>query len=50
MSEEKQVLTLRIPKDLHQELRTFAFTEKQSLNSIGVKALSDWAKKNKKSK
>lgn len=40
MSEETQALTMRLPKDLYEQLRREAFDERTSQNAIVVEALT----------
>ncbi len=39
MRDRKEVLTVRIPKDMHDSLRTLAFATDASMNDIVVDAL-----------
>jgi len=40
--EEVQVLTIRVPKDVHEAVRTLAFATDASINDIALKAMRDY--------
>lgn len=39
---EVQVVTLRIPREVHEALKTLAFATDSSVNDIGLRAISDF--------
>lgn len=39
---EVQMLTVRIPKDLHEALRTLAFVRETTINDIVIRSLADY--------
>lgn len=39
---ETQMLTVRVPKELHEGLRTLAFVRETTINDLAVRALADF--------
>jgi hypothetical protein len=39
---ERNVLTVRVPADLHEELRTYGFFTKRSINDVVVNLIRDF--------
>jgi hypothetical protein len=39
--EEVQVLTIRVPKDVHEAVRTLAFATDSSINDVALRAIRD---------
>jgi predicted transcriptional regulator len=37
-----QMLTVRVPKDLHEALRTLAFVQKTTINDIVIRSVADY--------
>lgn len=41
-TQEVQVLTVRVPKDLHEAIRTLAFAQRTTINAVVLRALADY--------
>ncbi|KWX00183.1 hypothetical protein TH66_14915 [Carbonactinospora thermoautotrophica] len=39
---ERQALTLRLPPELHEQLRAYAFLTKRSINETLTRVIADW--------
>jgi predicted DNA-binding protein len=42
MTTKNQALTLRLPPELHEQLRTLSFLTRRSINDLASSALSRW--------
>ena len=40
--EDRQVLTIRVPPELHERLRTYKFFTRKSINEVAVQLLTEY--------
>jgi predicted DNA-binding protein len=45
MPAQTQALTLRLPPELHEQLRTLSYLTRRSINDLATEALSAWMEK-----
>lgn len=42
MNTKPQALTLRLPPELHEQLRTLSFLTRRSINDLATEAFAEW--------